>query len=109
MSRDGERITLHLIAPLICVSNLGAIIHVNIRTQEDNNCNKVNGQETRRFYPEVRSKPTPHCGDLLWSRVALNPFQVIQRSNLSTTVVFLISNPVCEEYQQVGVFHVLNK
>ena len=47
MSRDGERRTLHLIAPLRCVSNLGAIIQVNMRTQEDNNRNKVNGQETR--------------------------------------------------------------
>jgi hypothetical protein len=36
--------------------------------------------------------PTACCGDLLWSRVELNPSQVIQRSNLSTTVFFLISN-----------------
>jgi hypothetical protein len=35
--------------------------------------------------------PTPHCGDLLRSRVALNTSQVIQRSNLSATIVFLIS------------------
>jgi hypothetical protein len=47
MSRDGERRTLHLIGPLKCVSNLGAIIQVNMRTQEDDNSNKVNGQETR--------------------------------------------------------------
>jgi hypothetical protein len=51
MSRDGERRTLHLIGPLKCVSNLGAIIQVNMRTQEDDNSNKVNGQETRWFYP----------------------------------------------------------
>jgi hypothetical protein len=62
-----------LIAPLKYVSNLGAIIQVNMRTQEDNNCNKVNGQETQRFYPVVRPMPTPLCGDLLRSRVALNP------------------------------------
>jgi hypothetical protein len=37
--------------------------------------------------------PTPHCGDLLRSTVALNPSQVIQRSNLSTTLFFLISSP----------------
>jgi hypothetical protein len=36
---------------------------------------------------------TPRCGDLLWSRVALNSSQMIQRSNLSITVFFLISNP----------------
>jgi hypothetical protein len=67
MNRDGERRNLHLIAPLRCVSNLGAIIQLNIRTQEDDNRNKVNGQETRRFYPMVRSMPTPRCGDLLQS------------------------------------------
>jgi hypothetical protein len=44
MSRDGERRTLHLIAPYKCVSNLGAITQVNMRTQEVNNRNKVNGQ-----------------------------------------------------------------
>jgi hypothetical protein len=97
MSRDGDRRTLHLIAPLKCVSNLGATIQVNMRTQEDNNCNKVNGQEARWFYPVIRPMPTPRCGDLLLSTIALNPSQVIQRSNLSTTVVFLITNLGCEE------------
>jgi hypothetical protein len=53
--------------------------------------------------------PTPHCGDLLRSRVALNPSQVIQRSNLSTTIVFLISIPGCEESPQIGVSHALHK
>jgi hypothetical protein len=43
------------------------------------------------IFPMVRPKPTPRCGDLLRSRVALNPSQVIQRSNLSATVFFLIS------------------
>jgi hypothetical protein len=109
MSRDGERRTLHLIAPLKCVSNLGAVIQVNMRIQEDNNRNKVNRQETRRFYPVVRPMPTSCCGDLLRSRVALNPSQVIQRSNLSTTVVFLISFAGCEVSPQVGVFHTLHK
>ena len=86
-----------MIAPLRCVSNLGAIIQVNMRTQEDDNRNKVNGEETRRFYHVVRPMPTPCGGDLLRSRVALNPSQVIQRSNLSTMVFFLISNLGCEE------------
>ena len=59
---------------------------------EDNNCNKVNRQKTQQFYPMVRPMPTPRCGDLLRSRVALNLSQVIQRSNLSTTIFFLISS-----------------
>jgi hypothetical protein len=36
--------------------------------------------------------PTPRCGDLLRSRIALNSSQVIQRSNLTTTVLFLFSS-----------------
>jgi hypothetical protein len=48
MSRDGDRRTLHLISPLRCESNLGAImLQVNLRTREDNNRNKVNARETR--------------------------------------------------------------
>jgi hypothetical protein len=109
MSRDGERRTINLIVTFKRVSNLGAIIQVNLRTQKDNNCNRVNGHETPRFYPVVRPMPTPRCGDLLRPRVALNPSQVIQRSNLSTTVFFLISNPGCEESPQIGVFHALHK
>jgi hypothetical protein len=97
-----------LIAPLRCVSNLGAIIQVNMRTQEDDN-RKITRQETRRFYLVVRPIPTPRCVDLLRSRVALNPSQVIQRSNLITTVVFLISIPGCEESPQIGVSHALHK
>jgi hypothetical protein len=48
-----------------------------MRTQEDDNRNKVNGQETQQFYLVVRPMPTPHYGDLLRSMVALNPSQVI--------------------------------
>jgi hypothetical protein len=33
----------------MCI-NLGATIQVNMRTQEDDNLNKVNGQETHQFY-----------------------------------------------------------
>jgi hypothetical protein len=75
MSTNGERRTLHLIAPFKCVSNLLAIIQVNMRTLEDNNHNKVKRQETWRFYPVVQPMPTPRCGDLLWSRFALNPLK----------------------------------
>jgi hypothetical protein len=57
----------------------------------------------------VWQKHTPSYDDLLWSRVALNPSQVTQRSNLSATVFFLISQPVCEEFPQVGVSHTLHK
>jgi hypothetical protein len=98
-----------LIAHIKCVSNLGALIQVNMRAQEDTNRNKVNGQETRRFYPVVWPMPTPRCGDLLRSRIALNPSQVIQKSNLNTTVFFLISNPICEKSPQVGISHALHK
>jgi hypothetical protein len=48
-----------------------------------------NAQETQQFYPVVQLMPTPRCGDLLRSRVALNPSQVNQWSNLSTTFFFL--------------------
>jgi hypothetical protein len=62
MNRDGERRTLHLIAPFKCVSNLGAIIQVNMRTQEDNNRDKVNAQETRRFL----SRGSANAYSTLW-------------------------------------------
>jgi hypothetical protein len=74
MSKDRESRTLRLIASLRCVSNIGAIIQVHMRTQEDDN-RKVNRQETRRFYLVVRPIPTPRCADLLRSRVALNPLK----------------------------------
>jgi hypothetical protein len=60
-------------------------------------------------FPLVRPKPTPRCGDLLWTRLALNLSQVIQRSNLSAKVFFLISQPICEQSPQVGVSHALHK
>ena len=41
------------------------------------------------IFTVVRSMPTPHCGDLLRLRVALNPSQVIQRSNLIAANFFL--------------------
>jgi hypothetical protein len=69
---------------------LGEIFQVNMKTQEDNYRNKEKGHETTIF-TVVRLMPTPCCGDLLWSSVALNPSQVIQRSNLSATYVFLIT------------------
>jgi hypothetical protein len=40
------------------------------------------------IFTVVRPMPTPCCGDLLWLRVALNPSQVIQRSNLSAIDIF---------------------
>jgi hypothetical protein len=49
------------------------------------------------IFTKIRPMPTQFCGDLLWSRVALNPSQVIQRSNLSAKVVFLIPISRCEE------------
>jgi hypothetical protein len=65
-----------LIAPLICVLNLGAIL------QESGELKKIviainkKTSETTIF-TVVQPMPTPHCGDLLWSRVALNPSQAI--------------------------------
>jgi hypothetical protein len=52
--------------------------------------------------------PTPRCGDLLWSRVALNPSQVIQRSNLSAIISSLYTKSRCEESPQIGVSHALH-
>jgi hypothetical protein len=53
--------------------------------------------------------PTPRCGDLLWSSIALNPSQVIQWLTLSTTVFFLIADvSLCEESPQVGDSHPYN-
>jgi hypothetical protein len=80
-----------------------------MRTQEVNNRNKVNGQKTRQFYLVVRQCLLHVCGDLLQSWVALNTSQVIQRSNMSTTIFFRISNHVCEESPRVGVSHALHK
>jgi hypothetical protein len=76
---------------------------------EENNRNKENAQETRRFYPVVRLMDTPRCDNLLRSRVALNPSRVIQRSNLSVTLFFLISKILYEESPQVGVSHALHE
>jgi hypothetical protein len=61
------------------------------------------------IFTVVRPMPTLCCGNLLWSRVVLNPSQVIQRSNLSATVVFLISISRCEKSPQIGVSHALYK
>jgi hypothetical protein len=53
--------------------------------------------------------PTPRCGDLLRSKIALNPSQVIQLSTLSTMVFFLIAVvSLCEESPQVGSSHPYN-
>jgi hypothetical protein len=61
------------------------------------------------IFTMVWPMPTPGCGDLLWLMVALNPSQVIQRSNLSATIVFHISMSYCEESPQIGVSHALHK
>jgi hypothetical protein len=79
----------------MCIK-LGAIWKWSLSTKEDINHSKVKWTRDNDF-PVVQLKPTPRCGDLLWSKVALNPSQVIQRSNLSATVFFLISQPVYEE------------
>jgi hypothetical protein len=50
----------------------------------------------------------PRCG-VQWTRVALNPFQVIQRSTWIPRLFLLISFPVCEESPQVGASRPYNK
>jgi hypothetical protein len=60
------------------------------------------------IFTMVRPMPTSRCGNLLWSSVALNPSQVIQRSNLSATDIFLMSKSRCEESPQIGVSHALH-
>jgi hypothetical protein len=61
------------------------------------------------IFTMARPMPTPRYGDLLWSVVALNPSQVIQRSNLSAIVVFHISISRCDESPQIRVSHALHK
>jgi hypothetical protein len=61
------------------------------------------------IFPMVWPKPTPRCSDLLRSRIALNPSEVIQRSNLNAMIFFLISQLVYKESPQVGVSHALHK
>jgi hypothetical protein len=61
------------------------------------------------IFTVVRPMPTPRYGDLLWSSVALNPSQMIQRSNLSSTNIFLIPKSRGEKSPQIGVSYVLHK
>jgi hypothetical protein len=56
----------------------------------------------------VRPKPTPRYGDLLRPKVALNRSQVIQISNLSAIVFFLISNSFVRNLHKL-VSHTLHK
>jgi hypothetical protein len=66
-------------------------------------------------FEDLRKRKAPntcllHLVASQWKRVAFNPSQVIQRSNLSTTVFPYISQyPGCEESLQVGVSHALHK
>jgi hypothetical protein len=43
-----------------------------------------------------------------WMRVAVNPSQVIQRSNLSITVLPYTQYPICEKSPQVRVSNALH-
>jgi hypothetical protein len=42
-----------------------------LSTKEDNNCNKVDKRHDD-FFPWFGQDLPPRCGDLLWSKVALN-------------------------------------
>jgi hypothetical protein len=58
--------------------------------KEDINREKVNGtKDIMIFNSWFGQSLPPRCGVLLWKRVAINPSQVIQRSNLSATIFFL--------------------
>ncbi len=70
------RRTLHLIAPLRWVLNLGAILQVSRELKKVVIAIIKRTRDTMIFIV-VRPMRTPCCGDLLWSRVALNPSQVI--------------------------------
>jgi hypothetical protein len=88
-----EKRALHLIVPWICVLNLGTTMQVKYENLWNTTIAIKKIHKRQRFYPMVRPMLTPRCGDLLRSRVALNSSQVIQKSNLNTTLFFLISNP----------------
>jgi hypothetical protein len=61
-------------------------------------------QETRDFIPWFGQVTLAyfHVMASQWTRVALNPFQVIQWSTWIPRLFFLITFPVCEESPQVG-------
>jgi hypothetical protein len=99
--------TLLLIAPLICVLNSGEIL------QESGELKKIviainKKTSDTTIFTVVRPMPTPCYGDFLWSNVALNPSQVIQRSNLSATISTLYQESRCMESPQIGVSHALH-
>jgi hypothetical protein len=58
----------------------------------------------KRHIDFYRGLSNAYSSDLLWSKVALNRCQVIQRSNLSAIVVFLISISRCEESHKLEYF-----
>jgi hypothetical protein len=51
---------------------------------------QVNGQRDTTILSRCSAEAYLHLVASQWTRVALNPSQVIERSNLSTTIVFLI-------------------
>jgi hypothetical protein len=101
--------TLHLIAPLEWVLNLGTIAQVIKRElKRRNQSHKRATQETRWFYLVVRPGITLayfHVVASQWTRVAINPFQVIQWSTWIPQFLPYISFSVCEESPQVGASH----
>jgi hypothetical protein len=69
-------------------------------TQETRNFIPWFGQVTLAYFDVVASQ---------WTRVAHDPFQVIQWSTWIPRLYFLISFPVCEESPQVGASRPYNK
>jgi hypothetical protein len=74
----------------MCIK-LKAILQVKFSTTEDKNLNKESETQDTVIFSWFGQSLPPRCGDLLWSRVAINPSQLIQISNLSAMVIFLIS------------------
>jgi hypothetical protein len=101
--------TLHLIVPLEWVLNFGTMTQVIKRELERRNQSHIKAtQETRWFYPVVWPSITLayfHVVASQWTRVALNPFQVIQWSTWIPQFLSYSSFPVCEESPQVGASH----
>ena len=90
MNREGENSSLDC-SFRMCVELRNNSASEYMRTLWKKTITENDAQVTWWFYPVVRPMPTPP-GELLRSRIALNPSQVIQWSNLSTTVFFLLSS-----------------
>jgi hypothetical protein len=91
MNRERENSSLDC-SFMICIELRNNSASEYVRTLWKKTFTEKDAQVTQWFYHVVRPMPTPRYGDLLRSRIALNPSQVIQRSSSSTMVFFLLSS-----------------